>query len=39
MMRAASPPNGAVPSSATRNGFEVHDNAIALGVRYAFGAP
>jgi OOP family OmpA-OmpF porin len=30
--------NGAIPSSHTNNGFEVHDNAIAFGVRYAFGA-
>ena len=30
--------NGAIPSSHARNGFEVHDNAIAFGVRYAFGA-
>jgi OOP family OmpA-OmpF porin len=31
--------NGAVPSSVTRNSFEVHDNAITFGLRYAFGAP
>jgi OOP family OmpA-OmpF porin len=30
--------NGAIPSSATRNGFDVQDNAIAFGLRYAFGA-
>ncbi|MDR3530445.1 MAG: outer membrane beta-barrel protein [Rhodopila sp.] len=29
--------NGAVPSFATHNGFEVHDNAILIGLRYTFG--
>lgn len=31
--------NGVVPAIDLRNGFEVHDNAIMLGVRYSFGAP
>lgn len=31
--------NGAIPSNATRNGFEVQDSAVLLGVRYTFGAP
>jgi OOP family OmpA-OmpF porin len=30
--------NGAIPSSVTRNSFEVHDHSIAIGLRYAFGA-
>lgn len=30
--------NGAIPSAATRNGFEVHDNAVLIGLRYTFGA-
>jgi opacity protein-like surface antigen len=29
--------NGAVPSSHTHNGFEVHNNAVVFGLRYAFG--
>jgi OOP family OmpA-OmpF porin len=31
--------NGVVPSSQTRNGFEVGDNALLIGLRYSFGAP
>jgi OOP family OmpA-OmpF porin len=31
--------NGVPLSSVTRNGFEAHDNAVLIGVRYAFGAP
>ena len=29
--------NGAVPSSSTRNGFEIRDNAILIGLLYTFG--
>jgi hypothetical protein len=28
--------NGAIPSNEARNGFEVHDNAVLIGVRYRF---
>ena len=31
--------NGVLPSNSTRNGFEVLDNDVLIGVRYAFGAP
>jgi len=31
--------NGVPLSSVTRNGFEAHDNAVLIGVRYTFGAP
>jgi len=30
--------NGAIPSAVTRNGFQVHDNAVLIGLRYSFGA-
>ena len=30
--------NGAIPSSHTHNGFEVHNNTLAVGLRYAFDA-
>jgi OOP family OmpA-OmpF porin len=30
--------NGAIPSSHTHNGFEVHNNSLAVGLRYAFDA-
>ncbi len=29
--------NGAIPGSKTHNGFEVSDNAVLVGLRYAFG--
>jgi opacity protein-like surface antigen len=31
--------NGIVPSNATRNGFEILDNALLIGLRYTFGGP
>jgi OmpA-OmpF porin, OOP family len=31
--------NGAIPSSATHNGFQEHDNTLMIGLRYSFGAP
>jgi opacity protein-like surface antigen len=31
--------NGVVPCNTTHNGFDVHDNAVLIGVRYRFGAP
>jgi opacity protein-like surface antigen len=31
--------NGMLPGNATHNGFELHDNALMIGVRYRFGAP
>jgi opacity protein-like surface antigen len=31
--------NGELPGNSTHNGFEVHDNALMIGVRYQFGAP